>query len=69
MPRYLFVDQLLGREPFSSSVAPLLAHALVQAFGEGLGETVRERFGHDGVVVVVIGFELLDEFLEADARW
>ena len=40
----------------------------MQALGEGLGEPVRQRLGHDGVVVVMFRFELRDEFRQTDAR-
>ena len=62
-----FVDEFVGGEVFGAAVAPLVADALVQAFGEGFGEAVGEGFGHDGVVVVVVGAEAVAEFLEADA--
>ncbi len=52
---------------FVAAVAPFVAHALVEAFGEGFGETVGYCFGHDGVVVVVVGAEAVGQFLEADA--
>ena len=39
----------------------------MQAFGEGFGEAVGERFGHDRVVVVVVGSELVAQLLQADA--
>ena len=63
----LFVDEIVGGEVLSFAVAPFVADALVQALGERLGEPVGDGFGHDGVVVVEIGFEILHEFIEPDA--
>ena len=36
----LLVDQLLVAQALLAAVAPLVAHALVQAFGKGLGQPV-----------------------------
>ena len=63
----LLVDQVRVAQVFAAAVAPFVAHALVQAFGEGLGQAVGERLGHDGVVVVVLGAESVAELLQADA--
>ena len=50
-------------------VAPILAtHALVQAFGQRLGEPVGQRLDHDRVVIVLGGLELGDLLVESDAR-
>ena len=54
-------------EVFGAAVAPLVADALVQTFGEGFGEAVGEGLGHDGVVVVVLCAEAVAKFLEANA--
>ena len=62
-----FLDQIVGGEVFRFAVAPFFADAFVQIFGERFGQAVGQRFGHDGVVVVVVGFEFLDQFLEAMA--
>ena len=62
-----FLDQIFGVEIFGFAKAPFVADAFVQIFGEGLGQTIRQRLGHDGVVIVVVVFEFLDEFLEAMA--
>ena len=40
----------------------------MQTFGERLGEPVGQRFGHDRVVVVVLGPEALTDLVQADAR-
>ncbi len=63
----LLVDQLLVAQVFVAAVTPFAAHPLVQAFGERLGQAIRERFGHDGVVVVVLGPEAVAQLLQADA--
>ena len=64
-----FADQLLVVEPFLGRVAPeLAAHALVQAFGERLGQPVGERLEHDARIVVVLLLEALHVRLDADAR-
>jgi hypothetical protein len=39
----------------------------VQAFGEGLGETVAERADHERIVVVVLGLEFLGECVDFGA--
>src|SRR3546814_10062184 len=44
----------------------LLAHAPVQVLGQGLGQAVGQRLEQDDVVVVVVGAEALDVFLDAD---
>ncbi len=51
-------DQFLVAQVLFRGVAPELpADPLVQAFGEGLGQTVGQRLQHDGTVVVVPGLE------------
>ena len=57
MPRYFSWMSSLAGQIFALAVAPLVAHALVQALGERLGQAIGERFGHDRVVVVVLGSE------------
>ncbi len=61
----MLLDKLFGRECFGAAVPPGVANLLVQVLGEGFGEAVGEGFGHDRVVVVVIGFELQDQVREA----
>ena len=63
----LFFDEIGVAQAFLAAVAPFLAYALVQAFGEGFGQAVGNGFRHDRVVVVVLGAEAVAEFLEADA--
>ena len=65
MPRYFSAIKSSVRKIFVPAVTPFLADALVQKFGERLGQAVRQRLGHDGVVIVVVGFEFLDQFLQS----
>src|SRR5436309_15472775 len=51
----LFFDQLFGTQILIPAVAPFFTHALVQVFSERFGESVGQRFSHNGVVVVVVG--------------
>src|SRR5262249_3668398 len=62
------LDQILGLQIFIPTVAPLLARALVQQFGEGFGQAVRQRLGHNRVVIVQVTLESGAELFEADAR-
>ncbi len=48
---------------FVFAVAPLGARALVQVFGEGFRQPVRQRFRHDRVVRVVFFFKALGQIL------
>ncbi len=64
----LLFDEGFVVECLVAGVAPVfLAHVFVQAFGEGFGQAVGQGFEHDGVVVVVVGFEALHVFVDADA--
>lgn len=54
-----FPDQIFVGELLKLAEAPFLAGALVQVFREGFREPISEGFNHDGVVVVVIGFECI----------
>ena len=60
----LLFDEVLVRQLLVPAIAPFFTDAFVQVFGKGLGQTVGQGFGQDGVVIVVIGFELLDQFLQ-----
>ena len=64
MPRYFSSIRSSIAEALVAAVAPFLAGLLVQHLGQSLGEPVGEGLGHDGVVVVVIALELLDQRLE-----
>src|SRR3546814_6452951 len=55
------VERLVGIE-----TPELPAHAPVQVLGQGLGQAVGQRLEQDDVVVVVVGAEALDVFLDAD---
>lgn len=45
--------------------APGDACAVVEEFGEGLGESIGDGFDHDGFVGVVLGFEFVRQFVGA----
>ncbi len=62
-----FTNQIFGREIFIFAITPLLADALMEEFGEGLRQAVREGFRHDGIVIVMVGLEFPDQFLESVA--
>ena len=61
------MNQFLGAQPFVAAVTPLLAHALVQALGEGFGQTVGQGFGHNRVVIVIFRAEAVAEVFQTDA--
>ncbi len=63
----LLLNELRVAQAFFAAVAPLLADALVQAFGKGFRQAVGDGLGHDGVVVVVLGAEAVAQLLKADA--
>src|SRR6202012_751288 len=63
----LLFDEVGVAQAFLAAVAPFLAYALVQAFGEGFRQAVGDGFRHDRVVVVVLGTEAVAEFLETNA--
>ena len=62
-----FLNELLGREVFGAAVTPGVANLLVQVLGEGFGEAVGECFGHDRVVVIVVGLEARGQVGKADS--
>ena len=49
------------------AISPLIAHLFVQPFGERFRQPVRQRLGHDGIVIVVILLELRAQRLHPDA--
>ena len=54
----VFADQLLVAEVLIRRIAPVdFTHALVQIFRERFRQAVGDRFHHDLVVVVMLGFE------------
>src|SRR5437867_3315212 len=61
-----FLDEVLVRKLLVVAVAPFLTDPFVQVFGKGLRQTIGQRFGHDGVVIVVVGLEFLDEFFQTE---
>ncbi|MNY10843.1 hypothetical protein D3C86_1438420 [compost metagenome] len=64
----LLFDQRLIVQGFILGVAPMLfTHLLVQPFGAGLGQTVRQGLDHDRVVVVASVLIGLGHFFGADA--
>jgi len=66
--RDLFGDDVVVAQGLIRYVAPELpAHAQVQVFGEGLGQAVSQRLGHDGAVDVVLPFEFRHARIDADA--
>ena len=58
-----FRDQILGGQFFKFAKTPFFANALVQEFRERFRQPVRQRLGHDGVVIVVVGLEFVHQFL------
>src|SRR6185312_2907157 len=63
----LLANELLVAQVFATPVAPLFSHPLVKVLGEGLGQPVGQRLGHDGVVVVVRGAEAVAQLAQPDA--
>src|SRR5581483_7989502 len=65
-PAIFFMNQVFLAQVFRTAVTPLITDTLVQAFGESLRQAIRKGFGHDGVVVVVLGAITVAEFLQPD---
>ncbi len=63
-----FLEQLVLRQLFLAAVSPVDPCLAVQHFGEGLGQAIGDRLGHDGQVIVVLRFELGDERIAANTR-
>ena len=59
--------QVVGRQPLVGAVAPVLARARVQPFGERLGQPIGQRLHHDRVVVVVVALEARGQLVGAEA--
>jgi hypothetical protein len=53
-PTILFLDQVLAAQVFFTTVTPLLANPLMQAFGKGFRQAVGDGLGHDRVIVVIL---------------
>src|SRR5690606_25708755 len=67
-PPIALLDEVLVGKVLAASVAPLLAHPLVEVFSERLGKTIRERLGHDGVVIVMSRLEFQHQLHQAVPR-
>src|SRR5262249_48241608 len=63
----LLVNELFGAQMFIASVSPFAPYALMQVFSECFRQAIREGFGHDGVVIVVLGAESVAQFRQSDA--
>ena len=61
----LFADQIFSGKIFGPAETPILARALVQIFGERFRQTVGQRLGHDGIIIVMVLFEMLRQFIRA----
>ena len=57
-----FFDQIIRREFFQPAKTPFVADAFVEILGERFRQTIGNGFGENGVVIVVFGFELLNDF-------
>ena len=67
MPRYFSAISSPPLRALVGRVAPeFLAHALVQPFGEGFGQPVGQRLGHDRGIIVVGALEALGHGFLAD---
>src|SRR5262249_31641603 len=60
LPYQIFMGQALA-----TAVAPFLTRPFVQPFRKSFGQPVCERFRHDGVVIVMVFFDLRTEFLKS----
>ena len=60
-------DQILAAQILVRAVAPVSASARVEALGERLSQSIRQRLHHDGGIVVVVSLVLLDQRVDADA--
>ena len=64
-----FLQEIVGGRVLVRRVAPeLLADALVQRFGKGLGEAVGEGFDDDRGIVIVLPFEAFGDEVLLEAR-
>jgi hypothetical protein len=61
-------DQVLIGQVLVRRVTPMaLADPHVEGFGQGLRQAIRQGLEHEGRIVVVIGLEGGDPFVDADA--
>lgn len=58
--------RILGLKVFRFSKPPLFARLLVEILGKCLGQAIRDRLGHDGVVVVMFRAERITQIFEAE---
>ena len=63
-----FADQIVMRQFFVAPKSPGDPRLLVQIFGKRFRQSIRQRFGHDRVVIVVLTFEFFREFIGAMNR-
>src|SRR5262249_31762559 len=64
----LLFDQRIDGKLFLSGIAPKFpAHTQMQKLGKCLGQAVGERLQHDRAVVIVLGLEGLEQWLDAEA--
>ncbi len=68
MPRYLFANKVFVGKVLVAPVTPFPASPQVEILGEGLRQPIRQRLGHDRVVVVVVALEFLAEFRSPKTR-
>ena len=64
----LLGNQIIDGQGFLFAISPFSADPLVQILGEGFRQSIRQRLGHDGIVLIVILLEFLRQLLRAMAR-
>ena len=62
-----FLNKLRRRQMFLATVAPLIPHLLVQAFSESFRQSISYSFGHDRVVVIMLGAESVAQLFQANS--
>src|SRR5687767_9346978 len=62
-PAIFFLDQIFAAQPLIASESPFAASLFMQKFRECLRQSIRERFGHDRMIVVVVRLELPHKFV------
>src|SRR5437867_4327964 len=61
-------DQFLAIQALRSPKTPRDARLLMQVLRKRLRQPIRQRFGHDGIVIIVLSLKLLGEFIAAMNR-